>query len=134
MGDEPFFTAIRREVYGRPDPRPGNFQPRFGSTPEFVAIASQEAHRDLRWFFNAYFYQARLPRLVEHAQRQTRSSCNGAPPKGIPFPMPLDVAIDGKTVTVSMTGGHGSVPLSSPEQPLGPRRPAGRRCCASPTT
>jgi aminopeptidase N len=113
IGDEAFFTATRRMVYGRPDPKPGNFQPRFGSTPEFVAIASQEAHRDLRWFFNAYFYQARLPRLVATRNGNTLF-LQWRTPKGIPFPMPLDVAVDGKTVTVPMTAGHGSVPLNGP--------------------
>ena len=77
----------------------------------------------LRWFFNAYFYQARLPRLVETRNGNTLF-LQWRTPKGIPFPMPLDVAVDGKTVTVSMTGGHGSVPLPA-LQPLG-RRPAGQ--------
>ena len=113
IGDQAFFTATRREVYGRPDPRPGNFQPRFGSTQEFVGIVNQEAHRDLSWFFNAYFYQARLPRLVETRNGNTLY-LQWRTPKGIPFPMPLDVAVDGKTVTVPMTGGHGTVPLAGP--------------------
>ena len=37
IGDDAFLRATRRLVYGRPDPRPGNFQPRFASTDEFVA-------------------------------------------------------------------------------------------------
>ena len=41
IGDEPFFRSVRRLVYGRPDPAPGNFEPRFGTTDEFQAIASR---------------------------------------------------------------------------------------------
>lgn len=35
IGDEAFFTAIRILTYGRPDPRPGNFTPQFGTTQGF---------------------------------------------------------------------------------------------------
>ena len=36
IGDEAFFTSIRTLVYGRPDPRPGNFTPQFGTTQGFL--------------------------------------------------------------------------------------------------
>lgn len=114
IGDEPFFRATRRLVYGRPDPKPGNFQPRFGSTDEFVALASAESGRDLRWFFNAYLHQARLPRLMGQRSGNTLY-LQWRTPGGIPFPMPLEVSLDGKLVTVPMTGGHGSVPLPGPD-------------------
>jgi aminopeptidase N len=114
IGDQPFFTSLRRLVYGRPDPRPGNFQPRFGSTNEFVEIVSQESGRDMRWFFDVYLRQAHLPRLV--ATRNGNSlSLQWKTPHGLPFPMPVDVSVDGKTQTVPMTGGRGSVALASPQ-------------------
>lgn len=68
----------RRLVYGRPDPAPGNFAPRFGTTDEFVALASEEAGRDLKWFFGVYIRSAKLPVLVEQ-RRPTGSTCNGGP-------------------------------------------------------
>ena len=104
-------------VYGRPDPQPGNFQPRFGSTNEFVAIASQEAHRDLGWFFDVYLRQARLPRLVDQPQRHhaepavedaqghCRSRCRS---------MSTSMA---STQVVPMTSGHGTLALPSAIQP-----------------
>ena len=110
IGDEAFFRSLRRLVYGRVDPAPGNFTTRFGSTNEFVAITSQESGRDLRWFFNAYLRHARLPKLVETRQGQTLS-LQWQTPGGIPFPMPVDVRIDGKTMTVPMDKGRGSVGL-----------------------
>ena len=101
-----------RTGFGRPDPRPGNFQPRFGSTNEFEAIVSQEAHRNLKWFFDVYLRQAHLPRLVTTRQGQTLY-LQWTTPHGLPFPMPVDVQIDKQTVTVPMTNGRGSVTLPS---------------------
>jgi aminopeptidase N len=110
IGDDAFWRATRRLVYGSVDPRPGNFQPRFGSTDEFVAIASQESHRDLRWFFNVYLHQAHLPRLVSW-RRGTTLSLQWKTPRGLPFPMPVDIDVDGKRQVVSMSSGHGSLAL-----------------------
>src|SRR5690606_15733441 len=36
IGDEAFFQATRVLVYGRPDPRPGNFAPRYATTQDFI--------------------------------------------------------------------------------------------------
>ena len=110
IGDDAFWSATRRLVYGRVDPRPGNFQPRFGSTDEFVAIASQESHRDLSWFFNVYLRQAHLPRLVSW-RRGATLYLQWKTPRGLPFPMPVDVDVDGKRQVVPMSSGHGSIEL-----------------------
>ena len=110
MGDDAFFRSVRRLVYGRPDPMPGNFQPRFGTTQEFQDIVSQESGRDMKWFFDVYLRSAALPRLVE-TRTGNRLDLKWKTPKGLPFPMPVDVAVDGVRQTVAMTGGHGSVTL-----------------------
>ena len=113
MGDEAFFRSIRRIVYGRPDPLPGNFAPRFGTSDEYQQIVSQETGKNMDWFFNVYLRQAALPRLVESRSGNTLN-LQWKTPKGLPFPMPIDVAVDGKVQTVAMTGGRGSVTLPSP--------------------
>ncbi|MES2989489.1 MAG: hypothetical protein V4808_16460, partial [Pseudomonadota bacterium] len=41
IGDAKFFDVTRLLVYGRVDPRPGNFQPRFASTPEYIGFVNQ---------------------------------------------------------------------------------------------
>ena len=110
IGDQAFWTAVRREVYGRPDPTPGNFQPRFGSTNEFEAIAGQEGHRNLKWFFDVYLRQAHLPRLVTTRQG-TSLNLQWQTPKGLPFPMPVEVDVDGQRQVVPMTSGRGTVTL-----------------------
>jgi aminopeptidase N len=110
IGDDAFFRAVRELVYGTQDPRPGNFAPRYATTPDFIAIAQRASGRDLGWFFQAYMYQAALPELVATRRGDTldlawKTAAN------TPFPMPLDVRVDGRTVTLPMADGHGSVAL-----------------------
>ena len=114
IGDDAFWNATRRLVYGRADPRPGNFQPRFGSTNEFIALVNQESHRNLNWFFDVYLRQAKLPLLVTSRSGRTLF-LQWKTPKGLPFPMPVDVMVDGKLQTVPMMSGHGSLELPSPD-------------------
>jgi aminopeptidase N len=113
IGDEAFWRATRRLVYGRVDPRPGNFQPRFASTNEFIGIVNQEAHRNLGWFFDVYLRQAALPRLVV-SRSATSLNLQWRTPKGLPFPMPVEIKVDGRTQVVPMTSGHGALTLPSP--------------------
>ncbi len=108
IGDEAFFRSVTRLVYGRPDPRPGNFAPRYAITDEFLAIVNEETGQDLRWFFRGYLYNAALPDL-----RQTREGdrlrLEWVTGDGGVFPMPVEVEVDGRVVTVPMTGGRGEV-------------------------
>ncbi|WP_294079706.1 M1 family metallopeptidase [Sphingomonas sp.] len=108
IGDAAFFDATRRLVYGRPDPRPGNFTPRFASTPEFERLMTEAAGRDLTWFFNVYLHQAALPDLVQ-TRTGDRLTLEWRAPGGAPFPMPIDIAVDGRTQRLAMTDGRDSV-------------------------
>ncbi len=103
IGDEAFFRSLRRLVYGRVDPEPGNFRPLYRSTREFIDLVNLEAGRDLNWFFNAYVYQAALPRLVltrsGHGATLTWADTPG------PFPMPVEVEIDGEIRVLDMQDG-----------------------------
>jgi len=110
VGDDAFFRTVREVVYGNADPRPGNFAPRYGTTPEFIATASRVSGRDLGWFFQAYLYQAALPELVatrsgDSLQLAWKTANN------TPFPMPVEVRVGQRVVTVPMTDGRGSVAL-----------------------
>lgn len=108
IGDEAFFNAVRRLVYGRPDPHPGNFSPRYASTGDFLTLVNEESGRDLTWFFRAYLYQAALPDL-----RQTRTgdqlTLQWVTGDGGPFPMPVEIEIDGAVTTLPMTGNRGEI-------------------------
>jgi aminopeptidase N len=110
IGDDAFFRAVRELVYGTQDPRPGNFAPRYATTPDFIAIAQRTSGRDLGWFFQAYMYQAALPELVATRRGDTLDLA-WKTAAGTPFPMPLDVRVDGRIVTLPMTDGHGSIAL-----------------------
>lgn len=104
IGDDAFWEVTRRLVYGRPDPLPGNFKPRFTSTPEFVALVAQVTGKDYGWFFDVYLREAALPELVE-TREHDRLTLAWKAPRGKPFPLPVEVAVDGKVQLVAMPGG-----------------------------
>ncbi|HEX7986769.1 MAG TPA: M1 family metallopeptidase [Duganella sp.] len=114
IGDDAFFRATRRMVYGTDTPVPGNFQPRWSSTKEFIAIVDEMVGRDLNWFFDAYLYHAALPELVE-ARDGDRLRLTWKLKDGGPFPMPLEVRIlddqGERLVQLPMSGGSGELTL-----------------------
>ncbi|WP_342118207.1 M1 family metallopeptidase [Pseudoduganella sp. OTU4001] len=108
IGDDAFFRATRRLVYGTETPKPGNFQPRYSSTKEFVGIVKEVSGRDLGWFFDAYLYHAALPELVEERSGdklhlQWKLKDGGA------FPMPIEVRVGDRIERVAMTDGKGEL-------------------------
>ena len=108
IGDEAFFRAVTTLVYGRPDPRPGNFEPIYRSTPDFLRIVNDITGRDYGWFFRGYLYQAALPVLNETREDGTLT-LSWTTGDGAAFPMPVEVAIDGRVETLAMTGGRGAI-------------------------
>jgi aminopeptidase N len=110
IGDDAFFRSVRLMVYGTDDPRPGSLQPRYGSTKEYIDIVNKVAGRDLGWFFQAYLYQAALPEL-QATREGNRLQLAWKTAGGTPFPMPVEVRVGQKLVTVAMEGGRGSVEL-----------------------
>jgi aminopeptidase N len=108
IGDAAFYEATRRLVYGRPDPQPGNFEPRFATTQDFVTIVEQVTGREMSWFFDAYLYQATLPDLKTTRQGDLLS-LEWVTGDGGPFPMPIEVEVDGQVTSLAMTGNRGSL-------------------------
>ena len=108
IGGKPFFDATRRLVYGRPDPRPGNFKPRFTSTPEFETLMNEAAGRDLTWFFDVYLREAALPELIE-TRAGDRLTLAWKTPRTAPFPLPIEVAVDGAVRKLAMVGGSETI-------------------------
>nr|WP_208408718.1 M1 family aminopeptidase [Sphingomonas vulcanisoli] len=108
IGDKAFFEVTRRIVYGRPDPRPGNFAPRYASTPDYIRIVDSVTRQKLDWFFDVYLRSAKLPEL---AQRRTGNRLDlwWRTPGGKPFPMPIEVQVGESITRVAMTGGKGSL-------------------------
>ena len=108
IGDAAFGKAMRLEVYGRADPRPGNFAPRFGSTREYEGFVRQVTGQDYGWFFDAYLRQAALPELMEERTGPDTVRLRWKTPSGQPFSMPVEVEVDGKVQRVAMSGGAGA--------------------------
>jgi aminopeptidase N len=115
IGDDAFFESVRRLVYGRPDPKPGNFKPRYATTQDYVGIVNQVTGKDLKWFFDVYLYDPALPKLqtTRHGDTLQFRWVTG---RGEPFPMPLEVQVGHTVHTLPMTGGTGE--LSVPEGSL----------------
>ncbi|WP_298126399.1 M1 family metallopeptidase [Brevundimonas sp.] len=109
LGDADFYESLRILVYGRADPKPGNFTPQTRSTPEYNAIVNQVTGRNYDWFFNAYLYEASLP-VLTRTREGNRLNLAWSTPAGV-FPMPLDVSVNGEIRTVPMTDGRGHIDL-----------------------
>lgn len=108
IGDQAFWDVTRLAVYGRPDPKPGNFRPRFGSTEEYERFVRQVTGKDYRWFFDVYLRQAALPELVEMRRGGTLALAWKAPGGG-PFPMPVEVQVGDRIERLPMTDGRGEI-------------------------
>lgn len=110
VGDDAFFGAVRKLVYGTEQPQAGHLLPRYGSTREFIGLVNAASGRDLNWFFDVYLYQSELPELLATPAGGTLAlRWKSAADK--PFPMPVEVLVGGKLQTVEMTGGQGSIAL-----------------------
>jgi aminopeptidase N len=110
IGDDAFYRSVRMMVYGTDNPVPGNFAPRYGTTKEFIDIVDKVTGKDMRWFFDVYLYQAALPDLQVTREGNTLRLAWSVPGNG-PFPLPVDVQVGGRVVTLPMTGGRGEVTL-----------------------
>jgi aminopeptidase N len=112
IGDKAFETTLRRFVYGRDDPRPGNFKPILRTSEDYQRIVEQVTGRDWGWFFDTYLRQAALPRLESRRAGRTLHLSWETKAKE-PFAMPVEVSVAGKVVRVPMRGGRGTVRLPS---------------------
>lgn len=115
IGDRDFFASIRLLVYGRLDPKPGNFTTRYASTHDYMAIVDKVTGRKLDWFFKVYLYDAELPKL-EVDRHGNRVDLRWTTEHGEDFPMPVDVQVGERVQTVKMSAkgeGHLTVPARS---------------------
>ena len=122
IGDDAFFRSLRRMAYPTPamEKLTDGRQTRLVDTDDFLKIAEKESGMDLDWFFEVYLRQPKLPRLVA-VSTETRGMkgmlLSWETPDNVPFPMPVDVVIDGKRQRVEMKGGKGTVAFTG-EQPV----------------
>jgi aminopeptidase N len=111
IGDRAFFEATRRLVYGTPDPKPGSFRPLTASTRDFQRAVNVATGGDYAWFFDVYFYQAALPELIVERDGLGLALAWKAPGDR-PFPMPVEVSVNGEVRVVDLAAGPAKVAAS----------------------
>lgn len=86
-------------------------RPGYGSTVEYERIVRQITGRDYGWFFDVYLRQAALPELVEERD-DDGLNLSWKTPFRLPFPMPVEISLDGKIMRLEMADGKGSLSIS----------------------
>ncbi|MEM9381405.1 MAG: M1 family aminopeptidase [Planctomycetota bacterium] len=121
LGDETFFRVLRRWAY--PDPElektADGSAVRFADTDELIRIAEEVAERDLRWFFDVYVRRAALPELTSRTEGGVLH-LEWSAPDDLPFPMPIEVVIDGTARRVPMKDGKVSFEVGDAEVEIDP--------------
>ena len=108
IGEKDFWDVTRLAVYGRTDPKPGNFAPRYSSTREYEAFVRRVTGRDYGWFFDVYLRRAALPDLAE-ARSGDQLTLLWVTPDNLPFPMPIEVQVGDRLLKVPMTDGSATI-------------------------
>jgi aminopeptidase N len=110
IGDDAFFRALHHMAY--PNKQMETYtdgrQERLVTTDDFLTIAEQDSGRKLDWFFELYLRQPKLPKLVSEVNGNTMT-LHWETPNNMPFPMPVDVVVNGKTQRVEMKDGKATV-------------------------
>jgi aminopeptidase N len=116
IGDDAFFRALRRMAYPRKEMESmtGGRQQRLVNTDDFLTIAEEESKMELDWFFEVYLRQPKLPKLIQEEKYMGDTSgyvllLRWETPNNLPFPMPVDVVINGNNARLDMKGGSTTV-------------------------
>lgn len=132
IGDDAFFRALRHMAYPtkQMETYTDGRQERLVTTDDFLTIAEQESKMDLDWFFELYLRQPKLPKLITAITIDNASSAGihdqimslrWETPHNLPFPMPVDVEINGKAQRIEMKDGKaivnftGTAPVVDPK-------------------
>src|ERR1035437_3560532 len=121
VGDDAFFRALHHMAYPTKEMEKltDGRQERLVNTDDFLTIAQQECSCKLDWFFELYLRQPKLPKLVSTVTGNTLN-LYWETPNDLPFPMPIDVVINGKPMRVEMPGGKGSVSFTGASPVIDP--------------
>lgn len=117
IGDQAFFTALRRMAY--PDPlmervKDGR-QCRFATTDDFRLTAETASGMKLDWFFDLYLRQPKLPRLVTE-RNGNNLTLHWETPDNLPFPMPVEVKVGTEVRRVEFREGKVTLPLANAQE------------------
>ena len=120
IGDDAFFRSLRKMCYPTKamESVTDGRQTRLVNTDDFLNIAEQESKMKLDWFFELYLRQPKLPKLMTSTNEvgsgpnsvvQKILTLSWETPNKMPFPMPVDVEVNGKTQRVEMKDGKALV-------------------------
>ena len=79
-----------------------------GGYSSVIATEISRIKKEFDWFFELYLRQPKLPKLVNEVSGNT-VNLSWETPNNMPFPMPIDVEIDGKAQRIEMKDGKGSI-------------------------
>lgn len=107
IGREQTLMVLRRFAYPDPDREKltDGSVCRFVSTADFIRQAETVSGRKLDWFFQVYLDQPRLPKLVSEI-RGDKLLLRWETPKSYPFPMPLELEVQGRIERIEMPDGR----------------------------
>lgn len=122
VGDKAFFQALHHMAYPTKEMETytDGRQERLVNTDDFLTIAEHESGMKLDWFFELYLRQPKLPKLVSELSGNTLS-LHWETPGDMPFPMPVDVTVNGKTQRVEMPGGKTSISFTGSAPVVDPK-------------
>ncbi|MEL7118569.1 MAG: M1 family metallopeptidase [Bacteroidota bacterium] len=120
VGDEDFFIILRRMCYPTPEMEKATdgSQTRFVTTEDFISLCEEVTGKELDWFFEVYIYQAELP-ILHSEIKGNKLSLKWEVANDLPFPMPVEVEIDGKIKRVDVPfEGKRTVLLKKGQKPV----------------
>ena len=122
IGDKAFFNALRHMAYPTKELEKitTGGQERLVNTDDFLTIAEADSGMKLDWLFEMYLRQPKLPKLVTSVSGNTMNM-SWETPNNMPFPMPIDVEVNGKIQRVEMKNGKGSVSFTGTAPVVDPK-------------
>lgn len=117
IGEQALFQSIRKLAYpdaAREKVTDGSHC-HFKTTDEYLALAEELSGQDLDWFFELYLRQPALPRL-EYSMEAGTLQLRWITPNDMPFPMPVEVEIDGVLSRIAMPDGSGRLQVPADAQ------------------
>ena len=119
LGDDVFFKFLRYVNYPNRDAKDIQkmSQGRSISSAEFAALASEVSERDLDWFFDLYLRRPELPELLLKDQGN-QLLIEWQVPKGLVFPMPIEIVHNGKACRIAMPNGKATIAKQPTDQIL----------------
>lgn len=119
IGEDAFWQATRELLYGTADTAKLQYPitPRYRNTKEFIAIVNRITGQDYQWLFDVYLYEAALPELKQQ-QNGDVVTFSWLTPNKKPFPMPIEISINGQTQLLDFSKGAVTVSVKSTDQLL----------------